>query len=327
MILRRVLVGVVLLVSVVSAQARITRQEYIDKYKAIAVAHQQRYGIPASITMAQGILESDSGNSQLSAQSNNHFGIKCKSSWTGEKVYYDDDAKGECFRAYPTVEQSYYDHAEFLDKSPRYDSLFDLKPTDYKGWATGLKKAGYATAADYAQRLIKIIEANDLYVLDEEDGLAKYAKLHGGSVIPMSDGWFADAENLAIEGVDPDNFATTINGHKGYNVYRNNGVFFVVAKSGDNYEKIAEFFEVSKRRLLSYNDLTRKAQIKMGEVVYIARKRSKYRDEGVEEHVVKSGETMQSVSQEYAIMESSLLRINKLKKGTKAIPGQVLKLK
>lgn len=310
-----------------SAQVRMTRQEYIDKYKAIAVAHQQRYGIPASITMAQGILESDSGNSQLSAQSNNHFGIKCKSSWTGEKVYYDDDAKGECFRAYPTVEQSYYDHAEFLDKSPRYESLFDLEPTDYKGWAKGLKRAGYATAADYAQRLIKIIEANDLQVLDGEDGLAKYAKLHGGSAVPMSEGWFADAENLTTEGVDPNNFATTINGHKGYNVYRNNGVFFVVAKSGDSYDRIADFFKLSKRRLLAYNDLTRKAQLKMGDVVYIARKQSRYKNGSVTEHVVKSGESVQSVSQEYAIMESSLRRINKLSKGAEVTPGQTLKLK
>ena len=118
--------------------------------KSIAVAHMERYGIPASITMAQGILESDCGNSRLSIMSNNHFGIKCKRNWTGEKVYHDDDAKGECFRSYPTVEASYQDHAEFLDTQPRYDSLFAYSPTDYKSWARGLKAAGYATAPDYA---------------------------------------------------------------------------------------------------------------------------------------------------------------------------------
>ena len=129
-----------------AAQVRTTREEYIDRYKSIAIAQMERYGIPASITLAQGILESDCGNSLLSMRSNNHFGIKCKRDWTGEKVYHDDDAKGECFRAYPTVEASYHDHAEFLDKQPRYDSLFAYASDDYKSWARGLKAAGYATA-------------------------------------------------------------------------------------------------------------------------------------------------------------------------------------
>ena len=113
-----------------TAQVRQSREEYIERYKSIAVKHMERYGIPASITMAQGILESDAGNSQLSLSSNNHFGIKCKKSWTGKKVYHDDDAKGECFRAYPSVEASYLDHAEFLDSSPRYDSLFVYPSND-----------------------------------------------------------------------------------------------------------------------------------------------------------------------------------------------------
>lgn len=126
------------------AQVRLTREEYVDRYKHIAVAQMERYGIPASITMAQGILESDCGNSLLSMQSNNHFGIKCKRGWTGRKVYHDDDAKGECFRAYPSVEASYRDHAEFLDSQPRYDSLFAYDATDYRSWARGLKAAGYA---------------------------------------------------------------------------------------------------------------------------------------------------------------------------------------
>lgn len=166
------LAGFVLLtVLPAQAQVRQTREEYINKYKKIAVAHMERYGIPASITMAQGILESDCGNSWLSQASNNHFGIKCKRNWTGDVVYYDDDEKGECFRSYPSVEASYQDHAEFLDSQPRYDSLFSYAPNDYKSWARGLKAAGYATALDYAQRLIRIIEESKLYLLDREDGL------------------------------------------------------------------------------------------------------------------------------------------------------------
>ena len=141
------LAGILLLAAApLTAQKRQTRQtleEYVDRYKSIAVEHMERYGIPASITMAQGILESDSGNSWLSLHSNNHFGIKCKRDWKGEKVYYDDDAKGECFRAYPSVEASYRDHAEFLDTQPRYDSLFAYAPDDYRSWARGLKAAGY----------------------------------------------------------------------------------------------------------------------------------------------------------------------------------------
>ena len=140
-----------------SSQTRQTKEEYIDKYKHIAIDHMERYGIPASITLAQGILESDSGNSNLARRSNNHFGIKCKKDWKGERVYHTDDAPNECFRKYDTVEESYEDHAEFLDQSPRYDSLFAYSTTDYKSWARGLRAAGYATAPDYAQRLTKII--------------------------------------------------------------------------------------------------------------------------------------------------------------------------
>ena len=165
----RIIVLFLLFVSVSAmAAVRQTREEYVEKYKAIAIAHMERYGIPASITMAQGILESDSGNSRLSLSSNNHFGIKCKKSWTGDRVYHDDDAQGECFRAYPTVEASYEDHAKFLDDSPRYDSLFAYPSDDYRSWARGLKAAGYATAADYAERLVKVIEDMKLYLLDQE---------------------------------------------------------------------------------------------------------------------------------------------------------------
>ena len=142
----------------VAAQQKITTQEYIAKYKDIAIDHMERYGIPASITLAQGILESNSGNSELSRKSNNHFGIKCKKDWTGGKVYHDDDAKGECFRSYKSVEESYEDHAEYLDAQPRYDSLFVYSSSDYRSWARGLKAAGYATNPKYAQLLVNIIE-------------------------------------------------------------------------------------------------------------------------------------------------------------------------
>ena len=149
-----------------SAQ-NLTRNEYIDKYKDEAIYQMKKYKIPASITLAQGILESGDGNSELAKKSNNHFGIKCHSDWEGERVYHDDDKKNECFRKYNKVRDSYDDHSEFLLR-PRYASLFEYALTDYKSWAKGLKKAGYATNPNYAKHLIKIIEENELHKLDDE---------------------------------------------------------------------------------------------------------------------------------------------------------------
>ena len=263
-----------------AAQLRITKEEYIDRYKAIAVAQMERYGIPASITMAQGLLESDAGNSWLSRESNNHFGIKCKTNWTGRKIYYDDDAKGECFRCYPSVEASYHDHAEFLDSQPRYDSLFAYSSTDYKSWARGLKAAGYATAPDYAQRLIRIIEENQLYLLDREDGMKRYDEARSlTSTDPLD--WLPDQSTVeraaaADSGIDPDQYRVTINAHNGYNVYMTNGVHYVLAKENDTFENIGRRFRLSARNLRRFNDLRGKAQPVTGEVVYIERKKKRW---------------------------------------------------
>lgn len=292
------------------AQVRQTREEYIDRYKSIAVAHMERYGIPASITMAQGILESDCGNSWLSLQSNNHFGIKCKRNWTGDKVYYDDDAKGECFRSYPSVEASYRDHAEFLDSQPRYDSLFAYSSDDYKSWARGLKAAGYATAPDYAQRLTRIIEENQLYLLDRPDGERLYASRMGRKVTDP-EGWFADQSSVepaagASPAIDPDNYRVTINAHNGYNVYQTNGVHYVLAKEGDTFENIGQKFRISARNLRKFNDLKdKKAQPLTGEVVYIERKKKRW-EGNAHTHICRQGETAYAVGQSYAIRTRSI---------------------
>lgn len=280
-----------------------------------------KYGIPASITMAQGILESDSGNSPLASKSNNHFGIKCKSYWTGATVTHDDDEKGECFRAYSSVEQSYQDHAQFLDSSSRYDFLFDYSSSDYKSWAKGLKKAGYATAPDYAERVIKIIEDNDLYILDQKNGIKKYVALHGGNAT-----YLQVLLPTQGAGIDVNNYAVSINGHKGYGVFRKNGVFFTFAKSGDSYKSIAKFFDISERRLRSYNDVSRKAILKAGDVVYIAKKRSSSR-EGSAVHRVARGETLYSIAQHYAITVSALRKLNKYDVKYTVEVGQNLKLR
>jgi hypothetical protein len=141
---------------------RLTIEEYVEQFKDVAMNEMRRSGVPASITLAQGILESENGNSELVKKSNNHFGIKCKSNWTGESVTHDDDANGECFRAYTNAGDSYRDHSDFLKANQRYASLFKLDAADYAGWARGLKRAGYATNPRYPELLIKYIEQNNL---------------------------------------------------------------------------------------------------------------------------------------------------------------------
>lgn len=304
------------------AQTQITREEYIEKYKNIAIAHMEYYGIPASITMAQGILESNSGNSQLSRTSNNHFGIKCKKNWTGEKVYHDDDEKGECFRKYPSVEESYRDHAEFLDKSPRYDSLFVYAATDYRSWARGLKAAGYATAPDYAERLVRIIEENKLYLLDREQGQTLYAETHGAE--PAT-----ETEMPAVgreDGVNPDDYRVTINAHRGYNVYRTNNVCYVLAKEGDQYEHIASLFEMSARTMRHYNDVAPDAQPTKGDIIFIERKRKAW-EGNVLLHTVRHDESLHGISQAYGIRLRSLARLNKIKPDSKVVNGQTIKVR
>lgn len=293
------------------AQREMTREEYIATYAPLAIRQQQEYGIPASIKMAQGMIESRYGNSELSRRSNNHFGIKCKSNWTGERVYHDDDAKGECFRAYPSVEASYEDHAEFLDRQPRYDSLFCYAATDYRSWARGLKAAGYATAPDYALRLVRIIENNRLYLFDREGGERLYAAAAEGE-----SGFAAQSSvgepALAAGGVDPDDYRVTINAHNGYNVYRTNGVCYVLAKEHDSFENIGRQFRLSPRNLRKFNDVDADAQPLTGEVIYIGRKKNGW-EGNARLHTAVEGETLYSVAQSYAIRIKSLRKINRLK--------------
>ncbi len=306
-----------LIVSTLAAQqtdkggfVRQTREEYIDRYHTIAIDHMERYGIPASITLAQGILESDSGNSHLSRSSNNHFGIKCKKNWEGERVYHDDDEKGECFRAYPSVEDSYEDHAKFLDSSPRYDSLFAYSSSDYRSWARGLKAAGYATAPDYAERLIKIIEANKLYLFDKDNGAALYAASHSG--VEPSEEQFTVQPSENDEGIDPNNYRVTINAHRGYNVYSTNGIYYVLAKSDDSFENIGKLFGLSAGNLRRFNDVPKGENPIEGEVVYINRKPSRWGGEN-SIHTASEGETLYSISQRYGVSIKSLRKLNSIK--------------
>ncbi len=311
-------------------KTRQTREEYIERYKHIAIDQMERYGIPASITMAQGILESDCGNSTLSVSSNNHFGIKCKRDWTGGKVYHDDDEKGECFRAYPTVEASYADHAEFLDRQPRYEALFSYRSDDYRSWAHGLKQAGYATAPDYAQRLIRIIEESQLYLLDRPDGGKLYANRNGGSNTATGDEWFADQGSVAPAAagtIDPDNYRVALTSHNGYNVYATNGVRYVLAGKGDSFDKIGRAFRLSARALRRFNDIDdAKAEPMTGEVIYIERKKNRW--EGSEYcHICREGETAYAVAQTYGLRMKAVVKMNRLKQRTTLAAGEQLRIR
>ena len=308
----------------VTAKERQTREEYVEKYKAIAIAHMERYGIPASITMAQGILESDSGNSHLSTSSNNHFGIKCKKSWTGDRVYHDDDAKGECFRAYPSVEASYQDHADFLDQSPRYDSLFAYPSDDYRSWARGLKAAGYATAPDYAERLVKIIESMKLYLLDKENGNKIYSA--SKSAVANTEAWFESNTATSDELINPNAFRVTVNSHKGYGVYRTNHTFYIVAKEGDTYESLGEIFAISPNMLRKFNDVAKGGTLAKGDIIYIERKKTQWLG-NVMQHKVVRDENLYSLSQSYGIRLKSLIKLNHLRAGEDVGKGDVIRLK
>ncbi|WP_346856976.1 glucosaminidase domain-containing protein [uncultured Draconibacterium sp.] len=292
----------------VTATAQISREEYIKRWQLIAIEEMNRSGIPASITMAQGCLESGNGNSELSRKSNNHFGIKCKKGWTGKKVYYDDDAKNECFRKYRTVEDSYVDHTNFLMGNPRYASLFELDPTDYKAWAKGLKKAGYATAHDYDKRLIKIIEENKLHRLDKKMNYQELAVFEQQSVSP---------------GISNSLMLNPYNTHK---VVKFNDIKSVVARKGDTYEMLAQEFGLSDWELYKFNDQRAGYRPVPNEVIYIQSKKGKASKTNLT-HRVQQGESMHFISQMYGVKLKPLYKRNGMKAGQQPNAGQIIYLR
>lgn len=312
----------------IAAQQRMTTREYIERYKDIAVEHQDIYGIPASIKLAQGLLESDCGNSRLALKANNHFGIKCKSDWTGATISHDDDAKGECFRSYETDLESYSDHSKFLDRSPRYQTLFDLDVTDYKGWANGLKECGYATNPQYASLLVKIIEENELYAFDTND-YAQWGQntgKHSNDVLSQDYSAPEDATFTSqTEKIDIDNYVVSVRSIAGYPVYYNNGSEFIIAKQGDTYIKLAGTTGISEKKLRKFNDNENSLQPKTGDQVYIKSKGNKAAN-GKLIHVVKDGDTMHSISQTYGIKLKRLAAINHRQMDSKLTPGQQIRL-
>lgn len=295
-------------------ERKLTRQDYIDKYKYMAVKEMLQSGVPASITLAQGILESGDGNSTLALKANNHFGIKCHGEWPGHKYYMDDDAKNECFRVYESVFDSYRDHSEFLKTRQRYSDLFTLKRTDYKGWAHGLKKAGYATNPKYPQLLIKIIEENGLHAYDEMTVVPEEPEQ---PVVQEETQPSVKRDKLADESEFMVKMGREVQVHP-------NRIKFVVAKDGDSYQTYEKLYDVRKWQIRRYNDFKEEHRFESGEIVYLQPKRNKAKKDY---HYVVSGETMRDISQKYGIKLKKLYKKNRMKEGTQPQPGQKLWLR
>jgi LysM repeat protein len=280
--------------------SRMTHEEYIARYGPIAIKHMKEYRIPASITLAQGLLESGAGNSDLAKNANNHFGIKCHKDWTGETYHKDDDAVNECFRKYRNPEESFRDHALFLTTRSRYASLFELSPTDYKGWAHGLKAAGYATNPAYAERLISLIERYELYQYDT--GKKKKTK---------------PGRNQSPTGKVKESTVSVAISNRQINT--RNGVKYTVAQPGDNLKRIGDDLDIRPWMLRNYNDLDKTTEIKPGDVVYLQGKKRKAE---AKTHIAANGETLHSISQQHGIQLHRLKKLNKsldertLKEGT-----------
>ena len=312
---------------------RMTPQQYIETYKDAAIAQMKRLGVPASIILAQGILETESGNSDLVKRSNNHFGIKCKSSWTGQSVRHTDDAPNECFRKYTSAMESYQDHSDYLYNSPRYESLFKLSPTDYKSWAYGLKKAGYATNPQYPQILINNIEKYNLQQYNEPASGDKMADLASIQVAEP----LMEASNATSVQNTPSHVGASVVAEKEPNAFKKlfsnkkntskqyfNNLKAVMAFKGTSLLAIATENDIALSKLLEYNDLTIDGLLDADQWIYLERKHKEgYRNT----HTALQNETLHQASQFYAVQLDQLALYNRLNANTILKKGQTINLK
>jgi len=292
------------------AERRISREEYINTYKEDAIREMHSSGVPASITLAQGMLESDYGNSPLAKYARNHFGIKCHKTWSGPTFIQDDDEANECFRKYHDAYDSYRDHSDFLRTRDRYSGLFELKITDYKGWARGLKAAGYATNPKYAPLLIKIIEENQLYEYDKTRKMPAVAKNKP-----------APKHQPKKEMEKP--IAARKSTKRAIDVH-DNDIEYVHAEKGDTYYGISQEFNMGLWQIYKYNDLEKNAPLSPGDVIYLQPKRRKAK---VDFHLVMQGETMREISQKYGIKLKYLYEKNEMVEGSEPKQGDRLYLR
>lgn len=278
-------------------------QLYILKYKDIAIEQMERYHIPASITLAQGLFESGAGMSRLATVGNNHFGIKCHG-WRGRTINADDDAPGECFRAYDNPRQSYEDHSKFLHGNTRYARLFKLNIDDYRGWAHGLKACGYATNPNYAANLINIIE---LYQLYQYDSAKTYDHF-------MADKYDAHSHSGSFDITHP--------------VHKCNKNYYIVARDGDTFKLLGKEMGVSWRKLAKYNERDKNDRLRNGDIVFLEKKQKKAMKAFKNRpHIVQAGESMYSIAQLYGIRLKSLYKLNHMSPEDDIQVGMKLKVR
>ena len=339
--MRKRFILLLLLAPLALAAQKITVEEYIETYKDIAMKEMKDHKIPASITLAQGIIESGAGNSALAREAKNHFGIKCHKGWTGGTYTMDDDAKDECFRKYKKPEDSYRDHSEFLTSRPRYAGLFELDIMDYEGWAKGLKAAGYATSPTYATALINRIQMTKLYLYDQlAMGLItekELKRLMNGEEPPQEtpakkeekkqESVVSTELELAYSPADRSVFELVDMTEDKRFIYENNSVRFVFAKEGETPDSIAKEFGIKMKKLCKYNLITRpeEALFHSGDVIYLDQLRK--RNWKAKRHIVEEGETVRDIALRYAVRPEKILKRNKLEEGEKLQPGQKLRLR
>ena len=317
--MKKVLIAIALILGLsVSAQREpgTPQQRYIARYAPIAVNEMYRTGVPASITLAQGIIESRSGQSTLAVEGNNHFGIKCHNSWRGKTMLADDDRKNECFRAYDSAEESFRDHSDFLRYRDRYKFLFDFKTTDYKSWAYGLKQAGYATDPSYASKLIQCVEDYGLARFDRmtvDDALAEsgsYAEvlIEKDEVGEIPDSPLKIEAGELFTGKAGEEYRFSLS----RTLYSRNGVPFVYAVEGETYATLARSNHLLLREILKFNDLPQGGELHAGEVVYLEPKKNKT-VRGLDKYIVgEEGETFHGICQRFAVKEKAIRKLNGL---------------
>lgn len=307
------------------ALKKLSPADYIITYKGDAIKEMHHSGVPASITLAQGLLESSNGNSPLALNANNHFGIKCGINWTGETLYQDDDTENECFRKYESVYDSYKDHSAFLKSKPRYAFLFELDPTDYKSWANGLKTAGYATNPKYPELIIGLIESNKLYEYDKANKNNDNALASNKPIILNDQIQPIKIEKQNESDKKHSNWNMDMNVvMNGREVCSNNQVKYLIARKGDTYSSLATELEMAIFLLSYYNDSKGDDVIKPGQLVYIQLKKNKATEEF---HIANKGETMFSISQKYGVKLKKLYQKNKMNPGSEPAEGQKLWLR
>lgn len=305
---RKYILGVAFLLTTAPMSAQMkwnqTYQTYINQYKDLAIEQMLRYRIPASITLAQGLFESAAGRSDLVRQGNNHFGIKCHTSWMGPKQYHDDDARGECFRVYSDAKESYEDHSQFLARQSRYASLFNLSTSDYKGWARGLKQCGYATNPQYANKLIQIIELYKLHEYDKAKRYDKFMAEHSGTDQPIN------AKGLL------------------HPIHLFNDNYYLYAREGDTFKGIGKEVGISWKKLAKYNERDKNDILHKGDIIYLKKKRKKAPKQYKKRpHIVQAGESMYGISQKYGIRLKNLYKMNGLDPDFKIYPGARLRVR